>query len=238
MENDIDINLKLRSEILDAALSLENLVNKLLLALLLIDNPKRKALSNKSGSLTFKNKIDLLFDLDVLLSEEYQKLLLLMEIRNQFLHNIECNSFEKAAKLLGIDKEKKLLKFFNEDKISDREYQYNSSFDNLKIECMEILVAKMEDRRNQLEDRRKTLVKPTEAQIFFINKYLDIINKVVIICEKNISEIPEVTKLINQLFNTLTDDMESINTSKEYSQIEGELKELRAPEIFKSLLKR
>lgn len=100
---------------MDIALNLENAVNELLLALLSIENPKRKAISNKSGNLSFKNKIDLLFDLDVLVSDEHQKLLLLMEFRNLFLHNIECDSFENAVKLLGVDKEKKLLKFDNED---------------------------------------------------------------------------------------------------------------------------
>ena len=104
MEN--DINLQLRSEILDAALTLEDAVNKLLLALLVIDKPDKKAMSNKSGNLSFKNKIDLLFDLEILSNDEYRALLLLMELRNQFLHNIECSSFENAVKHLGKDKEK------------------------------------------------------------------------------------------------------------------------------------
>ena len=92
MKTDTDINLQLRSEILDIALNLENAVNELILALLLIENPNRKAISNKSGNLSFKNKIDLLFDLDILSSGEHNILLLLMEFRNQFLHNtIEIN---------------------------------------------------------------------------------------------------------------------------------------------------
>jgi len=238
MKNDIDINLQLRSEILDIALNLEDAVNELLLALLLIENPNRKAISNKSGNLSFKNKIDLLFDLDVLISGEHQKLLLLMEFRNQFLHNIKCSSFENAVNLLGVDKEKKLLKFDDEDKIIDKEYRYQNAFRNLNIECLKILSDKIEDRKNQIEDRRKTHVKLIEGQIFFINKYFDLLEKVAVICEKNISEIPELIKLINQLFNTIKDDMESLCTSDEYIQIEDELKELHTPERIKSLFKR
>ncbi len=68
MKNDIDINLQLRSEVLEISLNLEDAVNELLLALLLIEIPRRKAISNKSGNLSFKNKIDLLFDLEVLLT--------------------------------------------------------------------------------------------------------------------------------------------------------------------------
>ena len=115
MKNDVDINLQLRSEILEIALNLEASVDELLLALLSIEIPKRKAISNKSGSLSFKNKIDLLFDLDVLISSEHQKLLLLMVFRNQFLHNIKCCSFEDTVKHLGVDQGKKLLKFNDKD---------------------------------------------------------------------------------------------------------------------------
>jgi hypothetical protein len=238
MENDIDINLELRSEILDAALNLENTVNELLLALLLIENPKRKAISNKSGNLSFRNKIDLLFDLDVLVSGEHQKLLLLMEFRNQFLHNIECNSFKKAVKLLGIDKEKELLKSSNEDKINDIEYQYKSSFNNLKIECMKILVAKIDDRMNQIEDRRKIHVNLAESQIFFINKYFDILKRIMVICENNVSEMPEVINLINQIQKIVSDDMELLETSEEYAKMQREFKELHTLEKIKALFNR
>jgi len=51
MEN--NINRQLRSEILDIALNLEHGVNLLLLALLSIENPQRKAITNKSGNISF-----------------------------------------------------------------------------------------------------------------------------------------------------------------------------------------
>jgi hypothetical protein len=110
MEIDIEINLQLRSEILDKALNLEKIVNSLLLFILSIENRRRKTITNKSGNISFKNKIDLLFDLDILNDDEHKKLLLFMEFRNQFLHNFECSSFENAVKLLGANKDKKLMK--------------------------------------------------------------------------------------------------------------------------------
>ena len=233
MKNDLKINLQLRSEILDIALNLETSINTLILLLLLIEKPKRKAISSKSGNLSFRNKIDLLFDLDVLISEEHQYLLLVMEFRNQFLHNIECNSFEKAVKLLGFDKEQRLLKFRNEDKITDIEYQYNSSFRNLNIKCLEIVADKLKDRKNLLEDRRKYLVNLIEGQIFFIEQYFDILMKLVDVCNNNVSEIPEVSSLINQIVKTITDDMESIQTS-EYAKLQSEFIEPNY-EKFKAL---
>jgi hypothetical protein len=238
LESDRDINLQLRSEILDIALTLEDAVNALLLALLLIENPNRKAISNKSGNLSFRNKIDLLFDLDVLISEEHQNLLLLMEFRNQFLHNIKCCSFHDAVNQLGVDKEKKLLNFNDEDRITDTEYRYQNAFRNLNIKCLNILLKKVEDRKIQIEDRRKTHVRLIESQIFFINRHFDIQKRVMLICEKHITGVPEVTELVQQIHKALTDDMESLDRSEEYIRIQNELKELHTPEKLKSYFKR
>ena len=99
-------NLPLRTRILEIALDLEHGINSFLVWLLLIESDKRKAISNRSGTLSFKNKIDLLFDIDYLTIEEHKELLLVMEFRNQFLHNIECNSFQSAIFFLGADKKK------------------------------------------------------------------------------------------------------------------------------------
>ena len=233
-----DINLKLRSEILNFALILEIDVNSLLLGLLSIEKPQRKAIVNKSGNLSFKNKIDLLFDLDILNSEEYKKLLLSMEFRNQFLHNIDCSSFEVAVKLLGTDKERKLLKFDNADENQDMEFRYKCAFRNLFRECINIIFEKFEDRENQIEDRFKTLAKPIESNIFFIEKYFDILNKIMVFCEKNLSETPEIFQLLKQIYKIVTDDFELTFSSEKFTQIQNELNELHTPERIKALFKK
>lgn len=238
MEKNIGINLKLRSEILEASLNLENAVNKLIVALLTIEKQKRKAISNKSGSITFKNKIDLLFDLDILDSEEHQKLLLLMELRNQFLHNLECNSFENAISLLGSDKGRKLLKFGSVNEPDNLEYRYKNAFDNLKIECLKIVIAKVEDRMNQIDDRAKILKNFAESQIFFINKYFNIAKNILEIFENNASDIPEGIRLFDQVEKTITNDVNSLQTSEEYLMMQSEFKELYSPEKINALFKR
>lgn len=236
MEN--NINLQLRSEILDIALNLEHGVNLLLLALLSIENPQRKAITNKSGNISFKNKIDLLFDLDVLNSDEHKKFLLLMEFRNQFLHNIECSSFENAVKLLGADKKKKLLKFDDADENQAKELRYKCAFINLYRESLKIMSEKTKDRKTQIEDRGRTHSKLIESQIFFMDKYFDILNKILLICENNVSNIPEVIQLVNQIGETVTDDMELALSSEKYTQIQNKLEELHMPERIKSYFKR
>lgn len=236
MEN--DINLQLRTEILNIALNLEHSINLLLLALLSIENPQRKAITNKSGNLSFKNKIDLLFDLDVLNSDEHKKILLLMEFRNQFLHNIECSSFENAVKLLGADKEKNLLKFNDTDENQDKELRYKSAFINLYRENLKIMSEKVKDRKNQIADRSETHVKLIESQGFFIDKYVNILDKILLICENNVSNIPEVIQLVNRIGEIVTDDMELVLSSEKYTQIKNKLEELHTPERIKTYFKR
>ena len=97
---------------------------------------------------------------------------------------------------------------------------------------------KISDRKNEIENRRKTRAKLIESQIFFVDKYFDMLQKVMMICEKNVSEIPEVTKVINQLSKAVTDDMESLDTSDEFIQIQSELKESHTPERIKAYFKR
>ena len=238
MEKDIDINLELRSEILEASLNLENAINELIVALLLIEKQKRKAISNKSGNLTFKIKIDLLFDLDIIDSEEHQKLLLLMELRNQFLHNLECNSFLKAISFLGSDKGKKLLKFGNANDFENQEYQFKIAFGNLKIECLNTVVVKIDDRMKQIEDRAKIHKNFAESQIFLIDKYFNIIQNILEIFENNISDIPEVIRLFDQVEKAITNDVNSLQTSEEYLMMQSEFQELYSPEKINAIFKR
>ena len=48
----------------------------------------------------------------------------------------------------------------------------------------------------------------------------------------------ETDNLINQIEKTLSDDMESLQTTEEYSKIQNEFKELCTPEKIKALFKR
>jgi hypothetical protein len=220
-KTDIDINLPLRSEVLEIALYLEDRVNSLLLTLLFIEKPNRKALSNKSGSLSFKNKIDLLFDLDILKSAEHQNFILYMEFRNQFMHNITCCSFEDAISQLGTARGKTLLKFDDSDdkgKNVKNEIRYQKAFRKLYIACLRIIANKIKYRMNQLDDHGKINKKLIEGHSFIIKRYFNFIEKVMLICQENLSDIPEVTKLIKQLNETTENDVHSLKDFDEYLQ--------------------
>ena len=161
-----------------------------------------------------------------------------MEFRNQFLHNIECSSFENAVKLLGPDKEKKLLKFDDADENKDKALRYKCAFINLYRESLKIMSEKTKDRKNQIQDRSKTHSKLIESQVFYIDKYFGILDKILLFCENNVSETSEVIQLTNQLCKIVTDDMEMALSSEKFTQIENELKELHTPERIKAYFKR
>lgn len=230
--------MKLRTEVLEFALDIEKIVNSILLAFLSIQTPKRKALTNKSGSLSFKNKIDLLFDLDIINDTEHRGLLLLMEFRNQFLHNYDCNSFEIAISILGSDKQKKLLKFDDLNQHKDKESQYKYAFKNLYLENNRMCLEKLDDRKNQIEDLANTHKNYITGQIYFLDKYFDILKNIMTICEDNLISNSTVTQIVDLIHQAIMNDVMSSFDSEEYKKIEKEYRMLHRPEKIKYFFKR
>lgn len=149
-----DLNIELRQEILEIALSIEEILSRLILEYLHIHKPSRKALSNKSGSFSSKNKIDFLYDLEIFDKDEHSAFMLFCEFRNQFVHNLECVSFEKAVEFLGQDKGKRLLKFPNE-KTGNLETDYHYSFLILSEKCLDIVADKIQKRIKAQDEIRE-----------------------------------------------------------------------------------
>ena len=87
------LNMKVRRWAISAVLRLEQASSDSIKAILRMFKTESKTLGNQSSALSFKSKIDLLFDLDEIDNMEYSHLIKLMEIRNQFAHNPDANSF-------------------------------------------------------------------------------------------------------------------------------------------------
>jgi hypothetical protein len=122
--------LRKRTKILETALYLEGLTSSLISGLLDIDVKNSKAFGNKSSALSFNSKIHLLTDMRSLekgVSSKFEKF---MSIRNQFMHNLSANSFEKC--LDNIDGSGTwLLKNYPQDKNLELEVRYEKSLDDL-----------------------------------------------------------------------------------------------------------
>lgn len=89
-----ELNMILRSQVIEQVLRLEQAATITLKTMLRMFKKKTKTLGNQNSALSFKAKVDLLYDLNELNDEEYNHLIKIMEIRNQFAHNTNAISFE------------------------------------------------------------------------------------------------------------------------------------------------
>ncbi|WP_312343452.1 hypothetical protein [Chryseobacterium binzhouense] len=140
----MDINLVLRSKIIHCSLNIENAVNELLLKYLVItDKSKTKNFALKPG-ISFKNKIDLLFDIDVFNKEELYIVELLMVFRNKFLHEIKYSSFTILLNDIDSSTKNKFIKMFSDGNINNEE-GYENAFMNLYKRIIDIINEKTDE---------------------------------------------------------------------------------------------
>lgn len=106
------MNIELRTYILNCSLQIEDGLSKILSFILKFPKEDSRTLGSKSTSLSLKTKVDLLFDIGRITKDEYSKFITFMEIRNQFIHNIDAYSF--TIVLARIEKENQLKKINSE----------------------------------------------------------------------------------------------------------------------------
>ena len=240
MKDDPDLNLPLRTEILKIALDFEYRINNYLLAILSIDNPKRSTLSNRSGSISFKNKIDLLFDLDILTKEENEKFQIIMEFRNQFMHNYECCSFTDAvARIAG--SRNKLLKYCNDNTLTD-EFQLQNAFDNMYKECLSIMDLKMKERDTLIAEKLRSYNNLLELQTIVFRRYIAINKEISELCQTSIDRDSKTTPTdsspLESIIKLLSDDLCELNNSEEFRNLLAESRKLHTPEKFRDYFKK
>ncbi|TRX30282.1 hypothetical protein FNW52_20275 [Flavobacterium sp. ZT3R18] len=115
--------MKNRVEILELALILEKITSAFLAELLDIENYKEtRSLGNKSGNLSFNQKVELLIDIRALSKNDKNKYQAFMELRNQFMHNLDADTYEKCYNLME-GKEKFVLKIYPQPEDMTREEQ-------------------------------------------------------------------------------------------------------------------
>ena len=161
-KKEYSLNLDLRKSILGMALVLEEDVKILLLVVLETNNVKRKAITKKGSSLSFRDRINLLFDLEIIDDGEYKEMSLLMDFRNKFMHDIDCDSFETAVSLFKESSQgkhgDKLLKYYfdNDPNITiSTEQKYLLSFTNLSKNLKEKVSGKIQNYIHKRDEMNK-----------------------------------------------------------------------------------
>ena len=221
-----DLNLELRKEIIEIALTLEGAINNLLISYLNIDSLNLKALGNKNSSISFKNKIDLLADIEVLNKDEHFKFLILMEFRNQFLHNANCNSFEKAVEILGTDRGKQLLKYNDVTFNANLETIYKHSYQRMYIECLDIVLKKYEDKHKIVQTRRKTITDVAEYGKYIIDKDTEVFDIIAKQCEPNKNDTKDLIDFKMRVFSTMHQFTTSMIQNDSYIDLKKKIENL------------
>ncbi|MCU0322959.1 MAG: hypothetical protein MUE72_11110, partial [Chitinophagaceae bacterium] len=212
MSMDAKLNIEVRSQILGYSLVIENLVNDLLLLNLGIYNEKEKTrLFSNKGKLTFQNKIDLLFDIEVLSKEENSEFELLMTIRNKFLHDIDCSSFKKLLQLLDKGIVNRFKKFLEEGQsISDEEACKSACYKIFKTN-LGTIKKKIQLNKAAKEKKNKLFQVQNEQIIYYIDFISDLLNKVSITTENSELENPKVAILGEEILKILEESVQKLN---------------------------
>lgn len=225
-----NLNIATRSEVLEIALSIEEAINNLLSIFLEVSVDKPRAITHRSSSLSFKNKIDLLFDMGVLETECHGPFLLLMEFRNQFMHNSKCNSFVIASELLN--REKQLLAYLGDKENFEKEDQFRIAYNKLHIKCLDILITQYEKRKNDLLERRMIVVSLAN----FASKISDldkrIFDDILKVCSMPDSNSRDEIKLKNQILDIISNGHQRFETDKKFKDYMASIEKILADKYY------
>lgn len=174
-------NLENRKIVLAYSLMIEMMVSEFLSRLLGIQKASDTlCFSNKSTALSFNQKVNLLIDIAALDKGDKAKFLTFMEIRNQFMHNGQADTFESCCSFME-GKETYLLKNYPQDKNHTREQQLKDAFDALANEVSTLsmkLWNKVQDKiKGEVE--QKTNRRTLDAMLAGSKRWQDEVDKYV-----------------------------------------------------------
>lgn len=134
------MNIEIKSDILRRSILIESSLAQLLGTILNIQSSDSKSLGYTGTALSFKAKTDLLYDIDRISKPLYNDILTFMEIRNQFIHNSDTNSYELVINE-RINRKNNLLDFINKNEIcaADSETSLKLGVQGLSISILENL---------------------------------------------------------------------------------------------------
>ena len=231
MSTEKQLNIELRSRILEYSLFIEKIINDLVLLNLGIYDEKAKTrLFSNKGKISFQNKIDLLYDIEVLSKEENSEFELLMIVRNKFMHDIECDSFHTLLNQLDkgiVNRFKKFLE--NGQLISDEEACIKASY-RLFQKNIQTIKNKIELNKIAKNKKYELFQSQNDQIVYYIDFIADLLNKVSIATENSELENPKVAILGIELYKILEESVRKLNSEtkpniyKEFFNSDNDLK--------------
>jgi len=228
------MNLELRKEILECSLHMEKEINNLIFLFLgfYSENCKTRVFGDKSGNISFKNKIDLLFDLKILSNEENSDFNLLMTFRNKFLHVYDCDSFSYAFKLLGNGQKKELKKFLEDDESIDNEVNCLSAFKRLFLKNFKVLKDKIEIKKQLIAQKAEFVQNFKQQSLLQVDFFFDLIKEINENLVKSDLNDEKVQKVAEQITEICKRHSEKYSTNEKFSILKERQQELMTSQVF------
>jgi len=213
-----------RSEILEYSLTLEEAINNLLLFNLgIFDGGKATRLFGNKASISFKNKIDLLYDINVLTKEENSDLELLMIFRNKFLHDINCNSFLNVLEILDNGIKNKFKGYLKEGKTIDNEDACKAACLDLYLKNISTIKNKIKDKRIQIEERSEIFQLLNQQIINHHDLFFDLIKDLFLILENSELEDDKLRALSVVISEKLQEAVKTLETGASFTEVKNKL---------------
>mgnify|MGYP000220995066 CR=1 FL=1 len=146
-----------RSQVVDQAVKVEHFVNSILATLLGIEKRDSKSFGNTSSALSFSAKINLLLDLGILEHKYKSKILAFLELRNQFVHNLEVAEISECPDEL----KKKLIRFYGGKNVdSDYPTYYTNLYNDVLIAVQELYnqIGERAGKKGETEAKSKLML--------------------------------------------------------------------------------
>ena len=232
------IQLETRTFVLERTLHIEDAINDLLLLYLGISDKHSTKLFGKKVGISFKNKIDLLHDIDVILKNEHLDLELLMIFRNKFVHDADSNDFLSVLKQFDNGIKNRFNKHFDENTSIDNEEDCKTAYGNLHLKSAKVILEKVRNKRELYEKKGKllqTLFHRSELLTDSAFKFMDNIFEILENSDLENNKIAELASIISleikKYSNELEFDEKYVNSNKILSELTSDNENLR--KIFK-----
>ena len=200
----MEINLELRCEVLRYSLHLEDGINSLLLLSLGVFDVGRttRLFGNKAG-ISYKQKIDLLFDINVLTKEENAEMELLSIFRNKLLHDIYYDSMLSIIDSLDKGLMSKFKVYFEPGQDICGEKDCLAALRKLFLKNINTISEKNTHIREISEQKRELFADGQNMNLHQIDVFFDLISELSLDLEHSNLEDPEVLKLAQKLLITV-----------------------------------
>lgn len=203
-----DIGIETRKIVLDRSIRIEKMLSDLLGDLLGIESKTSDSFGNKNCALSLNAKVLLLKDMNIIDSEDREKLQLFMEIRNQFIHNFDVKSF--------------LLCTMNISKNLKIKYRYDNNEAELKrlffelCSDIQLIFNKVIDFAGKQYGEKALSIWRTEA------------------LEKIVTNAKALEKEIDDLFKTAQQRI-SVTYHSELQKLQSDINTLNSKNIYRAL---